>query len=197
MRGMLAGVFLLVAGRALAGQAACGVHCGTERWAVKTVSDSDWNVLVKTWHSPVAITVAALRTIHAPPRDSLPAFGRYGTVERTVYVVRAIIIGWKVEADSDLHMVIADPGKPKATMIIEVPNVHCSQMCNSPAIAAVASARAIVIATLGRPSARYRQFPIPRRATIIGVGFLDYIHGQRGVAPNGVELHPVLAVSFR
>jgi hypothetical protein len=29
---------------------------------------------------------------------------------------------------------------------------------------------------------------------ITGVGFFDYIHGQHGVAPNGVELHPVLNV---
>jgi len=31
---------------------------------------------------------------------------------------------------------------------------------------------------------------------ITGVGFFDYIHGQHGVAPNGIELHPVLGVAF-
>ena len=31
---------------------------------------------------------------------------------------------------------------------------------------------------------------------ITGVGFFDYLHGQRGVAPNGIELHPVLGVEF-
>jgi hypothetical protein len=30
------------------------------------------------------------------------------------------------------------------------------------------------------------------RATILGVGFFDFLHGQTGVAPNGIELHPVL-----
>jgi hypothetical protein len=25
-----------------------------------------------------------------------------------------------------------------------------------------------------------------------GIGFFDYLHGQTGVAPNGIELHPVL-----
>jgi hypothetical protein len=29
--------------------------------------------------------------------------------------------------------------------------------------------------------------------TINGVGFWDIIHGQTGVAPNGIELHPVLS----
>jgi hypothetical protein len=30
-------------------------------------------------------------------------------------------------------------------------------------------------------------------ATVTGVGFFDVIHGQTGVAPNGIELHPVVA----
>jgi hypothetical protein len=32
-------------------------------------------------------------------------------------------------------------------------------------------------------------------ATIAGVGFFDQIHGQTGVAPNGIELHPVVSFS--
>jgi hypothetical protein len=175
----------------------CGVHCGTERWAVKTVADSGWTVLQATWRAPVATTVTALRALHAPPKDSLLPAGRYGIVERTVYSVRAVVIGWKVESDSDFHIVIADPATPKTTMIVEVPNPHCAQMCSSPAIAAVTAARAAVVAALGKPSTRFRKLTIRRRATIIGVGFLDFLHGQTGVAPNGVELHPVLAVSFR
>jgi len=27
---------------------------------------------------------------------------------------------------------------------------------------------------------------------VTGVGFFDFWHGQRGVAPNAIELHPVL-----
>jgi hypothetical protein len=29
---------------------------------------------------------------------------------------------------------------------------------------------------------------------ITGVGFYDFQHGQNGVAPNAIELHPVLAI---
>ena len=32
-------------------------------------------------------------------------------------------------------------------------------------------------------------------ATLTGVGFFDVIHGQTGVAPNGIELHPILSFS--
>jgi hypothetical protein len=32
--------------------------------------------------------------------------------------------------------------------------------------------------------------------TVTGVGFLDFLHGQSRVAPNAIELHPVLAITF-
>jgi hypothetical protein len=30
------------------------------------------------------------------------------------------------------------------------------------------------------------------RARIVGVAFWDFKHGQTGVAPNAIELHPIL-----
>jgi hypothetical protein len=33
--------------------------------------------------------------------------------------------------------------------------------------------------------------------TVTGVAFFDSIHGQEGVAPNGIELHPVLVIDFQ
>jgi hypothetical protein len=30
-----------------------------------------------------------------------------------------------------------------------------------------------------------------------GIGYMDPLHGQIGVAPNGVELHPVTYIYFR
>ena len=33
------------------------------------------------------------------------------------------------------------------------------------------------------------------RATVTGVGCFDIPHGQTGIAPNGIELHPVLKFS--
>jgi hypothetical protein len=32
--------------------------------------------------------------------------------------------------------------------------------------------------------------------TITGVAFFDKLHGQTGVAPNGIELHPVLSITI-
>jgi hypothetical protein len=33
--------------------------------------------------------------------------------------------------------------------------------------------------------------------TVTGIAFFDTIHGQEGIAPNGIELHPVLSIDFR
>ncbi|HET9096986.1 MAG TPA: hypothetical protein VFN37_10015, partial [Candidatus Baltobacteraceae bacterium] len=31
---------------------------------------------------------------------------------------------------------------------------------------------------------------------VTGVAFFDALHGQTGVAPNGIEIHPVLSIDF-
>jgi hypothetical protein len=33
--------------------------------------------------------------------------------------------------------------------------------------------------------------------SVTGVAFFDVLHGQEGVAQNGIELHPLLAISFK
>jgi hypothetical protein len=32
--------------------------------------------------------------------------------------------------------------------------------------------------------------------TLRGLGFFDFAHGQDGVAPNAIELHPVISIEF-
>jgi hypothetical protein len=44
------------------------------------------------------------------------------------------------------------------------------------------------------PTTRYIRLRKPIRLRVTGVLYFDRVHGQAGVAPNGVELHPVLDV---
>lgn len=172
----------------------CGVKCGVERVAVKTMTDSD-AMSVQLHANPT--TIKWLRAVHAPPRDSLPAFRRAAAVERQAWLVRGVVVCWKLEADRDFHLVIADSADRRVTMIAEVPDDHCTFMCRSPVLAQVSIARAATIAALGKPgTGSCRQLHPPRPVSVVGVGFLDFIHGQTGVAPNGVELHPVTYISF-
>lgn len=56
----------------------------------------------------------------------------------------------------------------------------------------MAAARAALLCSCG-PARTGRFGLLTGTATITGVAFFDVIHGQRGVAPNGIELHPVLS----
>ena len=55
------------------------------------------------------------------------------------------------------------------------------------------------LCTVGATAYRRKQMSDARkvarvcsRARVVGVAFFDYNHGQTGVAPNAIELHPVL-----
>ncbi len=110
--------------------------------------------------------------------------------ERTTFRVRASLVEMKLEDDSDIHLVIADPSDSRATMIAELPNPSCTAGASLKARAKMRQARKAFVAACGSPSTSFKR--LSGTATISGVGFFDQIHGQKGVAPNGIELHPVV-----
>ena len=175
----------------LPGQATCGTHCGTERWPVKTLTDLD---VAHVSFTPVGSTVAHLRGLAAPA--TRPADARVAPTELTTFRISAVLIGWKLEGDRDMHLVIADPAQPTRTMIVEVPSTTCDHVCSSGHVAQFRVARAALIAKFGTPTSSFHRFATPPPITVTGVGFFDFLHGQTGVAPNGVELHPVLKVAL-
>lgn len=166
--------------------------CGKERWPVKTLVDAD---VSKVNFAPKAATVTELRALNggiSPFKSTKDAFAHNATRlpdELQVYRVRAVLVGWKKEADRDFHIVIADPNDPKATMIVEPPDPACS---SSPKAALFGKVRAAFIACFG-PAARWKTFP-HMVVDVDGVAMHDVLHGQTGVAPNGIELHPLLRV---
>ena len=177
---------------ATAGAQSCGTRCGVERWAVKTFTDADTGRVDLT---PRDASVLELRELPRPPRI---VAGRRSEVERRTYRVRALLIGWKHErGDDDLHLVIADSSDPGSTMIVEIPSARCARVCSSRLVGMMTDARNTTIAELGPPSSSFHLVHPARMVTITGIGFFDFLHGQTGVAPNGIELHPVLGIHFR
>jgi hypothetical protein len=166
------------------------VGCGIERWSVKTLADPSGRRLTL---SPTAATVRALRRKQVPGYLGLR---RHLGVERTTFRVRAKLVEMKLEADSDIHLVIADPTRTGATVIAELPSSSCNAGATPKARLKMANARKAFIAACGAPSSGpFRK--LSGTATVTGVGFFDQIHGQTGVAPNGIELHPVVGFSGR
>lgn len=157
--------------------------CGVERWSIKTGTDLGASSIDLT--QPIRTTVANMR-LWLPPRD-LPVESRVAPFETTLVVVDAILVKYKLEDDSDFHLVIMDPlGN---TMIAEIPSPACAT--TGPFAELIAGARAEFEASFSVTTS-YKNTNTPIRLT--GIGFFDYIHGQTGVAPNGIEIHPVLSV---
>jgi hypothetical protein len=165
------------------------VGCGIERWSVKTLADPAGRTLSL---SPKATTIRVLRNRTVPGYLGLR---RSRGVERTTFRVRAKLVEMKLEADSDIHLVIADPTRSGATLIAEFPLASCTARATPRARLKMRRARSAFIAACGSPSNSFRR--LSGTATISGVGFFDQIHGQTGVAPNGIELHPVVSFSGR
>jgi hypothetical protein len=163
--------------------------CGVERWSVKTLSDSRAR-LVRRRRST---TVNALRRLRPPANSS---GRRVAPVETTIWTVHASLLATKVESDEDIHLVIAQPHHLAHTMIVEFPATDCTVGASPRHRAQMRAARAAFVAACGQPSDS--SFDNLRgTATISGVGFFDFDHGQDGVAPNAIELHPVLSFHAR
>ena len=140
--------------------------CGVERWTVKTLQDRPRLLPAKR------VTLAYLVSRPAPaslPRTRLP-------FERHVFRVTAAVTLVRSEDDGDLHLVLSDG---RRTMIAESPSPSCIKKATPTRRKQMAKARAAV--------------RLCARASITGVAFFDFKHGQTGVAPNAIELHPILA----
>jgi hypothetical protein len=160
--------------------------CGTERWTVKTATDDDRHHVVTT---PRDVSIRYLRNRHTPSYK--PQTARVAPVELTTYRVRARLVEYVREADGDYHLVLAD--RRGRTMIAEIPNPACVARI-SPVKAAIRSARAHMD---GHFSVTMGFKATNRRVVVRGIGFFDYFHGQTGMAPDDLELHPVTALRFR
>jgi hypothetical protein len=149
---------------------------------VKILSDS---MAARVSFVPHRTSVRALRRLRAP--SSLPRNARIRPVETTTYRVHARLVESRFEEDSDLHLVIADP-RTGGTMIVEFPAKYCTLTAKPVFRRRMQAARLAFIRACGFPSSS--DFNRLRgTATITGVGFFDYQHGQTGVAPNAIELH--------
>ncbi len=156
-------------------------QCGVERWDVKTLTDPAAERVNLT---PSSATVEQLAALPVPVEFSRDA-ARLPSEFQT-YTVTATLVEFKEEADNDIHLVIL--GTSGESMIAEIPDPTCAQ--GSRVQAQIARARARFVDIFGQPS-RTSWHEVNASVTVTGVLFFDVHHGQTGVAPNAVELHPV------
>ena len=160
-------------------------NCGVERWSVKTGTDPDATSVSFVSQST---TVATMRS-WTPP-SPIPANNRVAPFETTVWTLNVNLLEFKFEDDADYHLVLQDASGN--TMIAEIPNPGCVGS-GSPFAADIINAR-MKFNAMFTASTSFQFANVPVQIT--GVGMFDFLHGQTGVAPNGIEIHPVLDISF-
>lgn len=146
-------------------RAASSYGCGVERWTVKTLQDRPRLLANRL------TTVRYLATRRAPsylPSTRLP-------FERHVFTVIARVRFVREEADSDYHFILQQGGYH---MIAETPAPYCDRGAKPLYRREMTKAR--------------RAAKTCAKARVTGVAFFDFDHGQDGVAPNAIELHPLL-----
>lgn len=161
-------------------------QCGVERWSVKTGTDADAGLV--NLSSSSSTTIATMRGWPAP--SPIPANNRVAPYETTQWVLNATLMQYKLEGDSDYHLVIQDSSGN--TMIAEIPSPNCVG-AGSPFGPGITNSRNEFDARY-TATGSFQTANIP--VQIRGVGMFDFLHGQTGVAPNGIEIHPVLDIVF-
>lgn len=159
--------------------------CGVERWAVKTGTDTTSNLVNLT---PQDTAIASMRALAMP--SSIPSTTRVpNSAETQTWRISATLTLFKLETDSDFHLVLSDASG--ATMIAEIPSPSCD--AGSVWSTQIAHSRTAMTAKF-TPSSTFQTANVP--VIVTGVGMFDFAHGQTGAAPNQIELHPVLDICF-
>jgi len=196
----------------LANPAANHAQCGgTERWGVKVGTDPGASNVDLTNRIPInLLDLIALPEQHPPAHDDTTRLDS----ETHVYVIRARLVKFKFETnDNDYHMVITDgtlnftkggSAPPSGhSFVAEIPDPNCIAGAQG-----ISSTQSLFIDGIRNARSELEaQFPnidtsgkfnnaggIP--VQIVGVGFFDFAHRQVGRAPNNIEIHPVVDITF-
>lgn len=145
--------------------------------------------------------------------------------ETHLYRIQARLVQWKEEAgetgDNDYHLVLTDdsldytPGGTRShptghSFVGEIPDPGCLAGASGQFGTSSPFLPGDSNASLSIANARAQlQAQFPNALTdgswndgggmpveIIGIGYFDFPHGQVGRAPNNIEIHPILSITF-
>ena len=190
MRGaFLLATFVFAPLGVMAATAAAGAHdsdtgCNVRLRALKTLSDPQRKLVNLHPKNTSILAINVLPQPHPTPKTRSTGFSR------RVWRVQAQITEFKLEGDSDIHLVLF--GFHGGYLIAEMPAARCLPKKARDRMAMIA-VRKKFEARCGQPTKHWQ----PLEAAIVsisGVGFFDIPHTQEPHADNFAELHPVTAL---
>jgi hypothetical protein len=163
---------------------AVNAACPAVRSPVKTATDTQAS---QVRLNPVFASIESLRALPAP--RPLPQDTRVSPAETTIYVVTATLIAYRLTAESEVELILADDlGR---SVIASLPAPACAT--GSPFLSAITTARE---AFERKYQATGIFQDVRQPVEVQGIGFFDFLQGTRGQAPNGIALHPVTSINF-
>lgn len=176
--------------------------CGVERWKVKTCKDSTVNRLFAgndTANSLRTPQHTDIETLIGLPRPAGTLGNtRASTAERKIWVIEAFVTDYKQETgahgDTDYHLALED--EDGNTMIAEIPKPSCVTGTTPQLLREMIHQARVDFDSRFTVTGKFKQ--THTRVRITGPAMFDIVHGtpQRGVADNGIEIHPILKIEF-
>jgi hypothetical protein len=153
--------------------------CGVELWSLKTLSDPQRGLINLHPRNTTVAGINGLLIPHPTPRRRSTGY------ERRTWRVKAQIVQFKLEDDSDIHLILFDRG---SYLIAEMPFAACLP-ARTRDRRAIVNVRRLFERRCRQPSPTWQN--LGAVVVISGAGFWDFPHGQSGHARNYAELHPV------
>jgi hypothetical protein len=158
------------------------------RWQVKTLTDPAAKDIDP---SPLWTYVRSLVALPAPDPPPSRDQPRIQPWEFRTFIVPVRMMLARSKGDGDIHLVVADLDDEELTMVVELPSARVGARRKS-----IACTRRFLVCRFGEPPFSPAWLKLKgKRANIYGVGFFDRPHAAHG-ARNGIELHPVVALSL-
>ena len=172
--------------------------CGVERREEKTLTDTDVGRIIRTPHNSSIPELIALHNGTAFPHAFLNAHANSRIAfEARIVILKAVLLGYRLEHDEDFHLILADSDNTSRTLVAELPSPHC--VGNSNFALQLGIMRSYLIDHFGHPGSHTVRLTNPPLIVIRGVVFFDFVHHppQDGLAPNAIEVHPVLGLRIQ
>jgi hypothetical protein len=157
--------------------------CNVRLKGLKTLSDPQRKLVILHSKNTTVDTINVLPQPHPTPKT------RSSDFSRRVWRVAAQITEFKLEGDSDIHLVLYD----HTYLIAEMPSAQCipKKARDRKAMIAV---RKKFEARCGKATKQWQ--PLGAVVYISGVGFFDIPHTQNPHAGNFAELHPITGLKI-
>ncbi|MGD0190113.1 MAG: hypothetical protein ABSD74_05190 [Rhizomicrobium sp.] len=181
--------------RQIASDALDQMTCTAPEWPMKILTDPESGLI--DFSHPISATVREMQSVVRPQlgeQISRPgrADRKRDSVEKKIYLIRAVLKKIYLESSGDYKLVLADTASSNQTMTAKIPAPQCA--VGSSYHRQFQKVRDVLLEDVLPWDAA--TVPENTKVEVEGVGYFSSFRHQDGMAPNGLELHPVIKLTL-